>query len=252
MLLAVNIGNTNIRFGVFEGETCEISWTINTKPLKTTDELFALFSTMYEQYAISKTDITQIVVGSVVPNLTRSVSKALERIHAISVVLVDRNTATEITHYSNQMGTDLYANAVAAHYAYKGNKIIVDFGTALTFTAIHSDGNIAGVIIAPGIITSLNSLIGNTAQLPEIEFTKPKNLLGMDTITCMQSGMIYGYVSLVEGMIERIHEDQNKDFFVISTGGMGSIYAPLTDKINVNDKLHTLKGLKMLHDLSLA
>ncbi len=250
MLLAVNIGNTNIRFGVFDGNNCDVSWTINTKPLKTTDELFALFSTMYEQYSINESSIKQIVIGSVVPNLTQSVSKALRRIHTISPKIVDRNTFSQVKHTSNQMGTDLYANAVSAHEQYQGKKLIIDFGTALTLIAIDEKGNVLGVIIAPGIITSLNSLIGNTAQLPEIEFKKPKNVLGNDTVSCMQSGMVFGFLGMVEGLIDRVKNEYGNDFFVISTGGMGSIYAPLTDKIDLNDKLHTLKGLKHLYDLS--
>jgi len=249
MLLAVNIGNTNIRFGLFSENVCKVSWIINTKPMKTSDELLVLFSSMYEKYALKSDIITKIVLGSVVPNLTQNVALTLQKLHNIEPKIVDRNTKSEVEHTSNQMGTDLYANAVSAHYLYPGNKIVVDFGTALTLITLDEKGLILGVIIAPGIVTSLNSLIGNTAQLTEIEFKKPKSVLGMDTISCMQSGIVYGFIGMIEGLIERIKHDQQKDFFVLSTGGLGDIYAPLTDKINVNDKLHTLKGLNLLYSL---
>ncbi|MPN39459.1 Type III pantothenate kinase [bioreactor metagenome] len=103
-----------------------------------------------------------------------------------------------------------------------------------------------GVIIAPGIITSLNSLVGETAQLPEIELVKPKKVLGLDTVSCMQSGMVYGFLGMVEGFIDRINKEVEEDCFVVATGGVSHIYAPLTDKIHVADRLHTLKGLYFL------
>ena len=145
------------------------------------------------------------------------------------------------------MGTDIYANLVAAHNLYPRNKkIILDFGTALTASCLTEKGETVGVIIAPGIITSLNSLIKGTAQLPEIELVKPKSVLGLDTITCMQSGMVYGFLGMVEGFIDRINDEVNDNCFVIATGGVSHVYKPLTDKINIADKLHTLKGLYYL------
>lgn len=251
MLLAVNIGNTNLRFAVFKSETEIITWTINSKPYRTEYEFFAKFSNMYEPFGLSKEDITDIVIGSVVPPLTVSVKIALHRIHKFKPMVVDRHTPSEIVHTSNQMGTDLYANAVAAHYqGYKGKKIVIDFGTALTFLGINEDGKVRGVVIAPGIITALNSLVGETAQLPTIELRAPESVLGTDTETCMQSGMVYGFLSMVEGMIDRINAEVGEKSVVISTGGVGGVYKPLTDKIDIDDRLHTIKGLKILYELN--
>lgn len=251
MLLAVNIGNSNIRFAVFKSDDSVVTWTINSKPARTEYEFFAKFSNMYEPFGIDKNDITDIVIGSVVPPLTMNVKKALKKIHGLKPMVVDRDTPGGIIQYSKQMGTDLYANAVAAHHlGYPGKKIIIDFGTALTFLAIDENGEVTGVIIAPGINTALNSLVGETAQLPEIELIAPKTVLGRDTVTCMQSGMVFGYLSMVEGMIDRINKELDASCHVISTGGLGGIYKPLTAKINHDDRLHTIKGLKILYELN--
>lgn len=247
MLLAVNIGNTNVRFAVFKDDEDIISWTINTKPYRTEDECYAKFKSMYSPFGLKKEDITKIVIGSVVPPLTAAVANSLERIHKITPQVVDRTTPSSVTHQSKQMGTDLYANAVAAQELYKGKKIVIDFGTALTFTGIDENGNTMGVAIAPGIQTALNSLVGETAQLPEIELKEPERVLGYDTVTCMQSGMVYGFIGMVEGMIDRINKEVNDDCHVIATGGLSFVYAPLTKKIHVQDALHTIKGLKFLY-----
>ena len=251
MLLAVNIGNSNIRFAVFKNDSEVITWTINSKPARTEYEFFAKFSNMYEPFGINKEEITDIVIGSVVPPLTMNVKIALRKIHGFKPMIVDRDTPGGIIQYSKQIGTDLYANAVAAHHlGYEGKKIVIDFGTALTFLAIDEVGEVTGVIIAPGINTALNSLVGETAQLPEIELKAPKTVLGRDTVTCMQSGMVFGYLSMVEGMIDRINKELGAECTVISTGGLGGIYKPLTQSIHFDDRLHTIKGLKILYDLN--
>jgi type III pantothenate kinase len=245
--IVINIGNTNIRFGLFNKDNCEISWIINTKPYKTSDELFVQFLTLYQHYNIDVSAIDKVIVGSVVPQLTYDISRAVEKIHNKKPILVDRNTPSPVVPKSKQMGTDIYANLVAAHYLYPNRKkIIIDFGTALTASCVDEKGEVLGAIIAPGIITSLNSLVSQTAQLPEIELKKPKSVLGLDTISCMQSGMVYGYLGMVEGLIDRINEEVGEDCFVIATGGVSHVYKPLTDKIQIADRLHTLKGLYFL------
>lgn len=245
--IVINIGNTNIRFGLFDGDNCDISWVINTKPYRTSDELFIQILTLYQYYKIEVENIEKIIIGSVVPQLTYDISRAVNKIHDKRPILVDRNTPSGVQAKSKQMGTDIYANLVAAHNLYPGKKkIILDFGTALTASCVAESGETLGVIIAPGIITSLNSLINQTAQLPEIELKKPKSVLGLDTVTCMQSGMVYGFLGMVEGFVDRINQEVNDDCFVIATGGVSHVYKPLTEKIHVADRLHTLKGLYYL------
>lgn len=245
--IVINIGNTNVRFGFFKEDSCELSWIINTKPYRTSDELQMQFSMMYLSHKIDAATIDKVIIGSVVPQLTRDVSSAIRKIHGKTPVLVSRETLSEVTPKSKQMGTDIYANLVGAHHLYpKRKKIIFDFGTALTASCVSESGETLGVIIAPGIITALNSLIQDTAQLPEIELIKPRSVLGLDTVSCMQSGMIYGYLGMIEGFVERINNEVGEDCFVIATGGVSHVYKPLTEKIHVADRLHTLKGLYFL------
>ena len=245
--IVINVGNTNVRFGLFEDDQCTTSWIINTKPYRTRDEFFVQFKILYQTYNVDVTKVDKIIIGSVVPQLTDDISSALYKIHGLEAVIVDRKTHSPVHHKSNQMGTDIYANLVAAHFLYPDKKkIILDFGTALTASCIDKDGEVLGVIIAPGIITSLNSLVKQTAQLPEIELTKPKSVLGHDTVSCMTSGMVYGFLGMVEGFIDRINEEVKDNCFVIATGGVSHVYQPLTNKIDVADKLHTLKGLYFL------
>ena len=245
--IVVNIGNTNIRFGLFNDDNCDISWVFNTKPYKTTDELYVQFLMLYQTYKIDVQSVDKVIIGSVVPQLTNVVKSAIKRIHKLDPVIVDRTTKSAVEPKSRQMGTDIYANLVAAHHLYPGKtKIIIDFGTALTASCLSHTGETLGVIIAPGIVTALNSLIHDTAQLPEIELVKPKSVLGLDTITCMQSGMVYGYLGMVEGFIDRINEEVGEECFVIATGGVSHVYKPLTNKIHMGDRLHTLKGLYFL------
>ena len=245
--IVINIGNTNIRFGLFDDDNCDISWVINTKPYRTRDEMYAQFLMLYQTYKIEPESIDKIIIGSVVPQLTRDISSAVEKIHGKKPVLVDRTTPSGVQAKSKQMGTDIYANLVAAHNLYPDKKkIVLDFGTALTASCVTETGETLGVIIAPGIITSLNSLINQTAQLPEIELKKPKSVLGLDTVTCMQSGMVYGFLGMVEGFIDRINAEVNDDCFVVATGGVSHVYKPLTEKIHLADRLHTLKGLYYL------
>lgn len=242
--IVINIGNTNIRFGLFNDDQCERSWVINTKPYRTSDEMMIQFMMMYQTHDIDADKINQIIIGSVVPQITQDVQRAIKKLHGKSPILVDRNTPSGVQPKSKQMGTDIYANLVAAHHLYpEGKKIIIDFGTALTASCIDENGDTIGVIIAPGIITSLNSLVGQTAQLPEIELVKPQSVLGLDTVSCMQSGMVYGFLGMVEGFIDRINAEAEDNCMVIATGGVSHIYKPLTSKIHIADRLHTLKGL---------
>ncbi len=250
MLLAVNIGNSSIRFGIFKENKCIHSWIINSKADRTEDEFYALFKGYYLQYSINEKKLNQIVVGSVVPKHTEPVCLALRKIHGFSPFLVTRDTPSPIKHESNQMGTDLYANAVGAYASFKKKCVVIDFGTALTFTGIDYDGTMLGVVIAPGINTALQSLVGNTAQLPDIELTAPEKVLGLETVACMQSGMVYGYLSMIEGLIDRIKNEIGEDTYVIATGGLCYVFESLTDKINYTDKLHTIKGLKSLYELN--
>ncbi|WP_185873757.1 type III pantothenate kinase [Blattabacterium cuenoti] len=250
MLLVINIGNSNIRFGLFKNNyinyKCNFSWTIDSHINKSLYESILLKK--YKKYGIIYQLIKNIVIGSVVPNLTKIIKKYVYKIHKIKPIIVDRYSDSVIKHSSHELGTDLYANAIAAYTLYKNKNtyLVIDFGTALSFTCIDQYGTIKGVIIAPGINTSLSQLIGNTALLSKIKLKKPPNILGKYTENCIQSGIIYGYLSMIEGIIYRINKELKTKCFVIATGGMSHIYTPLTKKIHLKDKLHTIKGLRIL------
>ncbi|WP_185849132.1 type III pantothenate kinase [Blattabacterium cuenoti] len=251
MLLTINIGNSSLRFGLFDNNSnleCNCSWIINSTPHRSLDEYIFLFRNIYQQYGIFYKFIQNIVIGSVVPTLTNIVEQSLYEIHKIKPIIVDRNSVSPVKHHSHQLGTDLYANAIAAYTLYnnKNTTLVVDFGTALSLTCTDKYGKLKGVIIAPGVNSSLIALIGNTAQLSQIELKKPTSILGQYTETCIQSGIIYGYLSMVEGLINRVNQELKTNCFVIATGGLSHIYTPLTKKIHIKDKLHTIKGLKIL------
>lgn len=249
MELVINIGNTNIQFGVFNNTFCFKFWITHSKPFKTSYEYFIYFKGIFHFYGIKKNEIKKIVIGSVVPSITYDVCQGIKKFLNLNVILVDRETPSLVNHKSNQIGTDLYANAVSAHYNYeKFNKIVIDFGTALTFIVIDNIGNIKGGVIAPGIQTSLNALVENTAQLTGIELKKPNKILGMNTIHCTQSGIVYGFLSMIEGLIKRIQNDEfnNSQSIVIATGGLVNVFFNYSHAINFADQLHTLKGLQIL------
>lgn len=247
MELIINIGNSNVRLGVFDGNECLTSWVANTKNIQKEAGFLDKIEEQYRLYEMdAKHTIDKIVIGSVVPDLTESIAQRIGDYHGIAPILVNRNSPSAVKHHSNQIGTDLYANGVAAHHLYQGNKIILDFGTALTLSCIDTSGVFQGVVIAPGVETSLNALVAQTAQLPEIPIKKPNKVLGKNTLACMQSGVVYGFLSMVEGLIDRTINEVGADCFVVATGGLGHIFSPLTESIQVFDRLHTLKGLRIL------
>lgn len=250
MELVINIGNTNMRFGIFNKGIFIKSWITDSRPFKNLDEYSVQFKSMFHYYGIKKHDFRKIIIGSVVPFITCDICKCVKNLLNLKVVLVDRKTPSYVNHQSNQIGTDLYANAVSAHYNYeKSNKVVIDFGTALTIIAIDFTGTVKGVVIAPGVKTSLNALVINTAQLQEIELKKPKTVLGMNTEHCMQSGTIYGFLSMVEGLLYRVKKELNDPkAIVIATGGLVNVFSDNLNSINFFDQLHTLKGLKILGD----
>ncbi|MDR1792765.1 MAG: type III pantothenate kinase [Bacteroidales bacterium] len=253
MILAVNIGNSNIRFGIFlNDEKCVQSWTIPTS-IGDKNTYFEI-KNLFLKYKPEK-DIVDIVIGSVVPNYTHQISSMLYRVSGIKPTIVDRSVSTKvnISHVSSKLGTDLYANAVYADAEYdaKKAKIVVDFGTALTFICVDKESTLKGAVIAPGVKTSFNSLLTSTAQLSDIQWNIPKKILGDTTEKCLQSGIIFGYLSMVEGVIDRIEQEIGEETCVIATGGLCELYAPLTPKIQHCDILHTLKGLMILNYCSI-
>lgn len=260
MLLAVDVGNTNVVAALFENDEIVHEWRIKTDRDRTGDEYLALLTILLKSDNFSTDKISDGVLSSVVPALVGPFISVFERIIGKKPVLVGPDIYPELpvtipdsAYY--EIGSDLVCNATAAYTLWKTACIIIDFGTALTFTTVDESGKIAGVAIAPGLKTAVKSLFDGTAQLPEVSLVAPKDSLGLNTIQSIQSGIVLGYKGLVEGLIARIKDDLSKKtgiaqdkIRVIATGGLNSVLKPITDVFQEVDKKLTLRGLKIIAD----
>jgi type III pantothenate kinase len=247
MLLAIDIGNTNIVFGVNETGEWLNHWRIQTDQLKTADEYEVIFRSLLTSAKNGSTEIGKIILSSVVPSLVHPFTEMLAglfpkaKLNTVSPEIYHRLPVKVLNPY--QIGSDLVANAVAAFQRYGKLTMIIDFGTALTFTTIGKDAEIRGVAIAPGLNTAVSALAGKTAQLPQIHLTPPPSVLGENTIHAIQSGIVFGFTGLVDSMIERTQDELREKLNVVATGGLSSIIAPLTKNIKTIESLLTLDGL---------
>lgn len=247
MLLAIDIGNTNIVFGVNKNGEWKNHWRIQTDHLKTADEYEVIFRSLLNGGKIGNTDITEIVLSSVVPPLVRPFSEMLKGLFPkaeqiiVNPDIYDCLPVKVLNPY--EIGADLVANAVAAFQKYGTLTMVIDFGTALTFTTIGKDTEIKGVAIAPGLKTAVNALAGNTAQLPQIHLTPPPSVLGKNTVHAIQAGIVFGFTGLIDSLIERTQQELKEKLNVVATGGLSSTIAPLTKNIKTIEPLLTLDGL---------
>jgi type III pantothenate kinase len=253
MLLVIDIGNTNIVFGVYKDNKWVHHWRIQTDHLKTADEYEVIFRSLLTAGKVCRSDIIKIILSSVVPSLLRPFNEMLERlfksaqINTLNPDLYDKLPVKILNPY--EIGADLVANAVAAHHRFGKLSMVIDFGTALTFTTIGADSQIAGVAIAPGLETAVSALSGKTAQLPEIHLTPPPSVLGQNTVHAIQSGIVFGYTGLVDSMVERTEKEIAKKITVVATGGLSAVIAPLTKKIQHTEPMLTLEGLVLIAEL---
>ena len=247
MLLVIDIGNTNIVFGVYRENQWLNHWRIQTDHLKTADEYEVIFRSLLTAGNICRNQVSNIIVSSVVPSLVRPFNEMLSGLFSkalISVVNPDIYPKLPIKILNPfEIGTDLVANAVAAHQIYGKLTMVVDFGTALTFTTIGAACEIKGVAIAPGLDTAVAALAGKTAQLPQIHLTPPPSVLGKNTVHAIQSGIVLGYTGLVDSIIERTQQELNEKITVVATGGLSAVIAPLTKNIEHTQPMLTLQGL---------
>ncbi|GAB5526923.1 MAG: type III pantothenate kinase [Roseivirga sp.] len=252
MLLAIDAGNTNIVFGVHDGENWVQEWRFNTLPIKNQIDYEMFLRLNFLESNIRIGDVSRVIISSVVPQLNTILAEFWSSLIEAEHIFVGPKYYDQLpitTHNPHEIGTDLIANATAAHLLHGSDTIIVDFGTALTFTVVEASGNIQGVNIAPGLKTAIAALVGNTAQLPEVPLELPESSIGKNTIHAIQSGVLWGYVSMVEGMLDRIQRELGKETKVVATGGLSSILHPLHDRFDaVNPKL-TLEGLRLIHNI---
>lgn len=247
MILTIDVGNTNITCGVFDGDVIVACFRITTKMPRTSDEYGMLLSNLLEQNDIQPMDIEDAIICSVVPNVMHSLRGALVKYFHITPIIVEAGIKTGIrivTPNPQQIGADRIVDAVGAYEIYGGPVLVIDFGTATTYDFVDESGAFLGGITAPGIRISAKALSEDAAKLPEIEIKKPESILGKDTITSMQSGIVYGQIGQTEYIINKVKEEVGiSNVKTVVTGGLGRIIANETKCIDIYDPNLTLKGI---------
>jgi type III pantothenate kinase len=251
MLLAIDIGNTNVVLGVFEGERLRESWRIGTKSSITADEYAVIVKDLFAFSGIDFRQIDGIIISTVVPPLLSIMTEMSRKYFKIEPMVVTSELKTGITlRYENprEIGADRIVNAAAAFRLYGGPLIIIDFGTATTFCAVNRNGEYLGGAITPGVKISAEALYQRAAKLPRVELVRTQTIIGRDTVSAMQAGILYGYAGLVDGIVERMKKELSPEARVIATGGLAELVAPETrSAIEVRPNL-TLEGLRLIYD----
>ena len=251
MILTLDVGNTNITCGIFEGEDLRASFRITTKLPRTSDEYGMMLCNMIEKNEIAVSEIKDVIICSVVPNVMHSLQGGVIKYLHITPLIVEAGIKTGIrivTPNPQQIGADRIVDAVAAYEIYGGPVLVIDYGTATTYDLVDESGAFLGGITAPGIRISAKALWEDAAKLPEIEIKKPEKVLGRDTISSMQSGLVYGQIGQTEYIIKRVKEEMGlENMKVVATGGLGRIIANETDAIDVYDPTLTLKGIHIVY-----
>jgi type III pantothenate kinase len=251
MLLAIDVGNTNIVVGVFDGEQLTADFRIHTDDRFTGDELGLVLIDLLGRQDLAADQVTAVVVSSVVPTLARSIDELSHTYFHRPPMVVGPGTRTGIRiQYDDprMVGADRIANAIAAHALYQGPAVLVDFGTATTFDAIDARGDYLGGAIAPGIQLSHDALVSHAAMLIRVELTAPAEAIGHTTTASMQSGIVFGYVGLVEGLVARFRSEMAGHAKVIATGGPARSLSSLMPSIDIVDERLTLHGLRLIHE----
>lgn len=252
LLLAVDVGNTNITLGIFKEDELLANYRMTTAIPRTSDEYGIFIRDILRINEIKKEEIKDAIIGSVVPNMMWALTSGIIKYLDINPIIVGVGTKTGIkiiTGNPKEIGTDRIIDAVGAIEIYGGPAIVIDFGTATTYDLILEDGSFAAGITSPGIRISANALWRETAKLPEILIEKPKSILAKDTVTSMQAGLIYGCIGQTEYIINKMKEESGiSDIKVIATGGLGKIISDSTDAIDIYNKDLTMYGLKYIYN----
>jgi len=254
MLLVIDVGNTNTVVGLFNGDTLVRDWRIRTVIDSTIDEYGMLMLKMYETAGIAVGSVHDIIISCVVPTLLNVFVPLCEKYFGKKPLVVGPGIKTGMPiYYDNprEVGADRIVNAVAAYEKHHRALIVVDFGTATTFDYVSEKGEYMGGCIAPGMVISMNALFERASKLPRVEVTRPKTVIGKDTVSSMQSGILYGYAGLVDGIIDRIKGEVKTIPRVVATGGLAHIVAPETRSIEEIDDMLTLHGLRIIFSLNI-
>ncbi|MBN2555284.1 MAG: type III pantothenate kinase [Anaerolineales bacterium] len=253
MLYTIDIGNTNITLGLYDGEERVAAWRMATVHDRMPDEYGIQMLAFIEQAGYSIEKIRGVSMASVVPPLTGTMSQACQRYLSQDPFIVDAGVKTGVRilyEDPRSVGADRIVDAVAVIHLYGGPACVVDFGTATTFDAITREGEYLGGAISPGIGIAAQALFQRTAKLPRVDLKRPPNAIGRNTVHAMQSGLLYGYVGLVEGMVARFREQLGPEMKVIGTGGLAELIAAETDSIDILAPWLTLDGLRFLYEMN--
>lgn len=254
MLLAIDIGNTNIKYGIFNDDELIASFRVSSRLSRTADEYGSVLINLLATKGVKKEEIDGVIMSSVIPSLNYTIVHMSEYFFNITPIMVGPGIKTGLnikTDNPKEVGADIIVNSVSAYRKYGGPIVVIDFGTATTFDIISEKCELLGVVIAPGIKSSLEGLTANTAQLPMIELDTPKSVIGKNTKQSMQAGLVIGFAGLVENVINKIKKEIGlKEIYVVATGGLGALIASEVKCINTVDRTLTLDGLKMIYNLN--
>ncbi len=252
MILVIDVGNTNMTFGVYTGEKLEATFRMMTKTPRTSDEYGIMITQLIKSKGIGVEQLEGSIIASVVPDVMHSLNGAIVRYTNTQPLIVGPGVKTGIritTENPRAVGADRIVDAVAAYEKYGGPVLVMDFGTATTYDLVLENGDFAAGITAPGIRISSEALWTKTAKLPKIEIKKPKTILAQETISSMQAGLVYGQIGQTEYIVKKVKEESGiENLKVVATGGLGRIIADETDSIDVYDSSLTLDGLRMIYE----
>lgn len=254
MLLLIDVGNTNIVMGVYDGDKKNFSWRLGTRQTRTSDEYGLQVESILQHYGISRKDIEQIVICSVVPSIQHTLKTMCSRYLDIDPIVIGEGTKTGIPIKSDnprEVGADRVANAVAVSAKYKLPAILIDIGTAISFDVVNEKGEYLGGAISPGIGIASEALFSRTSKLPRVELELPKTAIGSNTIDAIRSGVVYGYIGLVDNVVEEILKEMKydaKDVSIVATGGYAALISQQSKYIQEYDYDITLMGMKLIYD----
>lgn len=253
MLLAIDIGNTNVALGIFKEDKLAATWRISTDLNRMPDEYTSMLLTLFPYKGLKTSDITGAIICSVVPPLVGTFEEMCRDYFHVLPQVVEAGIKTGVRiamDNPREVGADRVVNAVAAYHLYGAPAIVIDLGTATTFDIVSENGDYLGGVIAPGIGISAEALFMRTAKLPRVELEAPPHVIGKNTVTAMQSGLIFGYVGLIEGLVARIQTEMKAKARVIATGGLAGIITKQTSVVEIVEPNLTLLGLRMIYDMN--
>lgn len=252
MLLAIDLGNTNIKFAVFQGREIVAAFRLTTDMPRTSDEFGISMHTLLESAQLDVSDIDAAIISSVVPNVMHSLNNAIKKYFHLQPLIVGPGTKTGIKLVKtnpNEVGSDRIVDGVAALELYGGPVIVVDYGTATKFDYFSADRVFESAVTCPGIMLSAKSLWSGTAKLPQIEITDPGSIMCKDTITSLQAGILYGHIGEAEYIIRRLKkESKEENIKVVATGGLANVIFPKTEEIEFMEPNLTMHGLRIIYE----